>query len=281
MTAASLVPGYVEDKLFVLEDLALALGSTLRGIEAPEPDPERMIAELDALAEALSGEPQLSDAQQAAQAAIGQWLESQGGAATNPAGSVARNLESDLLGNLIDSVGRLERGLRAEAFERDDLPVELLSRWVNEAGEELVEIVPSEDLNDADASARFVADVRAIAPNATGLPVVYEEAAATVTRAFSFALAYAFVIVSLLLIVFLRSIRDAALVLVPIVFAAVLTAGLSVLLWFCRSISRISLRSRCSWGSGSTVEFTWCIACEPSRLPMATSSIRAHRGRFS
>lgn len=230
VTTASLVPDDMEDKLFVLEDLAVALGSTLRGIEASEPDPTRMIGELEALAATLSGELQLSDAQAAAQAAIGQWLDRHGAPGTVPAGPMARTLETDLLGNLVDRVGRLERGLGAEAFQRDDLPFELLSRWVNAAGEELVEIVPSEDLNDAEASARFVADVTAVAPNATGLPVVYEEAAATVTRAFSFALAYAFVIVSLLLIIFMGSVRDAVLVLVPIVFAAALTAGFSVLL---------------------------------------------------
>ncbi|HEY5667028.1 MAG TPA: MMPL family transporter, partial [Gammaproteobacteria bacterium] len=230
VTTASLVPDDMEDKLFVLEDLGLALGSTLRGIEASESDPARMLAELEALADTLSREPQLSAARQTALVAIGQWLDSHRSAGAESEDPVAQTLETDLLGNLVDRVGRLERGLGAEAFERDDLPDELLSRWVNAAGAELVEIVPSEDLNDAEASARFVAAVRSVAPNATGLPVVYEEAAATVTRAFSFALAYAFVIVSLLLIVFMRSVRDAVLVLVPIVFAAVLTAGLSVLL---------------------------------------------------
>jgi hopanoid biosynthesis associated RND transporter like protein HpnN len=230
VTAASLVPGDQTDKLFVLEDLGLVLGSTLSGIQAAEPDPARLIVELEALAEVLARDPSAGEVRQSMRVAIEQWLDYLSTLATDQAEALASTLEHDLVGNLFDRVARLERGLGAEAFGRDDLPDALRSRWINESGAELVEIVPREDLNDAEAAARFVADVRSVAPTATGLPVVYEEAAQTVTRAFTFALAYAFIIVSVLLMIFLRSIRDTVLVLVPIVFAALMTAALSVLL---------------------------------------------------
>jgi len=228
-TALSLVPSAQAEKLFEIEDLAFALGSTLEGFEAGPVNSARLIAELARLTDRLDEIDAPSEAQRALQMAIEEWLDAWRAIGDEQRDVLAETLEVDLLGDLVDQVSRLARGLNAQAFDRNDLPSELLSRWVNAAGQELVEVVPREDLNNNEAAARFVRDVRTVAPNATGLPVVYEEAAATVTRAFSIALAYAFGIVSLLLLLFLRSIRDALFVLVPIVFAAVVTAACSVL----------------------------------------------------
>src|SRR5690606_1461162 len=94
----------------------------------------------------------------------------------------------------------------------------------------LVEISPSENVNDNDAAARFVAAVRSVVPDATGLPVVYEEASRTVVGAFRIALALAVVLVTALLFVFMRSLRDVLLVIAPIGLACVLTIGATVLL---------------------------------------------------
>jgi predicted RND superfamily exporter protein len=65
-------------------------------------------------------------------------------------------------------------------------------------------------------------------PTATGLPVVYQEASATVVAAFERALLYAFVIVSAIIWLVLRNARDTLLVIVPIGLASVLTAALTV-----------------------------------------------------
>jgi uncharacterized protein len=228
-TAASLVPDHQSEKLAIIDDLELVLGSTLADFEPGSADPDRVVTELEALIAAIA-----SRAPGPAAETFGrngrQWLAHWRSLAPSAARLSAQTLDSDLLGNLVEQLGRLERGLDARPFGRADLPSVLLDRWVNASGQELVEIVPREDLNDNEALERFVADVRSVAPSATGLPVVYEEAAATVTRAFAIALAYAFGIVSVLLIFMLKSVRDAVLVLIPIAFAAILTAAVSVLL---------------------------------------------------
>ena len=65
-------------------------------------------------------------------------------------------------------------------------------------------------------------------PTATGLPVVYQEASATVVAAFERALTYAFVMVAAIIWLVLRDLKDTLLVLVPIALATILTAALTV-----------------------------------------------------
>jgi predicted RND superfamily exporter protein len=137
-------------------------------------------------------------------------------------------LDQDLRSSLPQQLTRLARGLEGRPFGRAELPAALALRWINGSGQELIEIVPAEDVNDNAAAARFVTAVRRIVPHATGLPVVYQEASATVVRSFQLALLYAFAMVTLLLVLFLRNFKDTLLVLVPILFSATVTAGMTV-----------------------------------------------------
>jgi predicted RND superfamily exporter protein len=72
--------------------------------------------------------------------------------------------------------------------------------------------------------------VQRIVPTATGLPVVYQEASATVVAAFERALAYAFILVAAIIFIVLRDWKDTLLVLVPIALASLLTAALTVVI---------------------------------------------------
>jgi hypothetical protein len=65
-------------------------------------------------------------------------------------------------------------------------------------------------------------------PTATGLPVVYQEASATVVAAFERALLYAFLMVTAIIWLVLRNVKDTLLVLAPIALASVVTAALTV-----------------------------------------------------
>lgn len=276
-TVASLVPAGQTEKLIVIDDMSLVLGATLAGFGPAEPDAERFTSALEGLIRALGSDtagPGREDFRIAAEA----FLFAARSRDTVGALALAGDAEADVLGNLVDQIGRLERGLHAEAFGRVDLPGELVSRFVNAAGEELVEVTPREDLNDNEAAARFVSDVRSVAPNATGLPVVYEEAAATVTRAFATALAYALGIVSLLLVVFLRNLRDVVLVLIPILFAAVLTAGISVLIGLPLNFANIiALPLLVGVGVDSGIHMVHRMRTEPPSdgNPLHTSTSRA------
>jgi hypothetical protein len=72
--------------------------------------------------------------------------------------------------------------------------------------------------------------VRKVAPHATGLPVVYLESSAAVVRAFLEAFAYALTAITVVLFLTLQRRIDVLLVLLPLLFATVLTgAAITVL----------------------------------------------------
>jgi predicted RND superfamily exporter protein len=139
-------------------------------------------------------------------------------------------LDADIVGNLPLELHRLATALEAQPFGRDALPEALKQRYLGANGKELIEVTPREDVTNNAAARRFVDSVRAIVPRATGLPVVYQEAARTVVDAFQLALVYALVMITALLWIFLRSPKDLLLVIGPILLATGATLGITVLL---------------------------------------------------
>jgi len=227
-TVDALVPNDQEEKLLVLEDLELVMGPGFGDAERKPFDAARLERALVELDRTLDG----GAANGAGTAALGAALDALlPRLADDDAGTRERRLaalDADVVGDLPTELARLERALDAEPFDIDGLPPALAERWVAPDGRYLLEISPTENVNDNAAAQRFVDAVRSVVPNATGLPVVYEEASATVVRAFQFALTYAIALVTLLLYVFLRRTRDVLLVLGPLVFACVVTAAATV-----------------------------------------------------
>ncbi|MCH6588608.1 MAG: flippase-like domain-containing protein [Proteobacteria bacterium] len=82
----------------------------------------------------------------------------------------------------------------------------------------------------ATLSGRFVDAIRTVAPEAAGAPVTITEAGRAVVRAFGEAAAYALVLIVVLLLVRLRSLWDSMMVLAPLMLAALLTVGATVVL---------------------------------------------------
>jgi len=225
-TVDALVPRDQDEKLYVLEDIALVMGPDFADLERGDPEPERLERALAALRAELAphgAAAELADAIDALSAR----LERLDASARREA---LAGLDADLAAGLPGELRRLERALSAEPVDLESLPKPLAERWIAPDGRQLVEVSPRENVNDNDAAARFVAAVRSVVPDATGLPVVYQEASRTVVGAFETALALAAVLVTALLVVFMGSVRDVLLVIAPIGLACVLTVGATVLL---------------------------------------------------
>jgi predicted RND superfamily exporter protein len=97
-------------------------------------------------------------------------------------------------------------------------------------GRALVQITPAGNSADNLTLTRFTAAVRALAPHATGLPIATQEAAKTVAHAFLIAGILALLLVSALLYAVLRSVREVAFTLAPVVLSGFLTLGTCVLI---------------------------------------------------
>lgn len=230
VTVDSLVPDGQDDKTLLLEDLSFVLGPDFARVDEAPFDAAELESAVESLRSTLDARPDPTASERSLLDAAIAWLEAVDDLGDPESFAMLQALDADLRADLPEQLAALEKALQARPFGERELPSELSERWINDRGQTLIEIVPAENVNDDAAAARFVDSVRGVVPKATGLPVVYQEASSTVVRAFSFALFYALVMVIGLLLVFLHDARDTLLVIVPILFAAVVTAGLTVLL---------------------------------------------------
>jgi uncharacterized protein len=223
----SAVPEAQDDKLAVIEDMAIFLTPLL----VPQParpatgTPARGTAAgaLAAAAMTLSATTDDADLARAARrlatalAALVQDPEKL---------ALAEHSLFAWLPRLIDQIGQ---SLLAQPFGVGDLPDAFRARWLAADGRARIEIVPAEDLRDQQARRRFVRAVEAVAPQASGAPVIMTEGGEAVIGAFRQAAATAILAITLLLMALLRNVATVLLVLAPLVLAAVLTVAVTVL----------------------------------------------------
>ncbi|MBN08217.1 MAG: hypothetical protein CMM45_10335 [Rhodospirillaceae bacterium] len=139
-------------------------------------------------------------------------------------------LTSALLGSLPARLTELKLSLEAEAIKIDDIPPGVRDRFIAQDERARVDVYPAGDMSVRSELERFVEDVRAVAPYATGAPVTILEAGNTVVHAFIQAAATSLLLIAGLVILFTGCMRDIVLIILPLAVAAVMTSGASGLL---------------------------------------------------
>jgi hopanoid biosynthesis associated RND transporter like protein HpnN len=125
---------------------------------------------------------------------------------------------------------QMRNALAAQPVNGDSLPQEVKQDWIAKDGQARVQLTAAgTDRSDA-ALARFVAAVRKVVPDATGPAVSAQAAGHTVAMAFVEAGVLALALVSLLLFAVLRSVKEVAFTLAPVVLSGFLTLGTCVLI---------------------------------------------------
>ncbi|WP_295683183.1 MMPL family transporter [uncultured Nevskia sp.] len=236
MTLNSFVPVDQEEKLAILEDLRFALGPQLTDAPAPtEPAVreddyaliEQMRAGLPAYVAAQTGKQ--AEAAKALQDALDGFAAEYGKRDAAGQKALLAGLRANLLGSLPARLAGLKEALKASAVTAADLPPSLIDRWKSADGLYRVQAMPSAVLDNPKDEAAFIAAVQSVAPTATGGPSTQAEAGRSVVEAFQKAFAYSAIVITLLLLVLLRSVIDTLLVLIPLVMAGLLTVAASVL----------------------------------------------------
>ena len=196
LTLQSFVPNDQDKKLAIIADAETLLEPTLDPpeVKAPPSDAETQAALNDA-ADAFLAEDE--------NAAIGKSLK----ALADADAAKRATVESTLLGGL---------NLRQD--------------WISKDGKARVEVRPNGNQNDNHTMRRFAAAVLEVAPDATGTPILIQESAKTIVRAFLQAGALALLLITLTLFFALRRVTDVLVTLVPLVLAGVVTLELTVLL---------------------------------------------------
>jgi hopanoid biosynthesis associated RND transporter like protein HpnN len=139
-------------------------------------------------------------------------------------------LRGVLMDTLPARLQELRRSLEPQPVTLADLPADLVARLQAPGGLQRLEIYPAENVVDPAAMGRFVRAVQAVAPAATGGPVAIVEAGDSVVRSVVQALTIAAVFIVIVLYGVLGTVRDTALVIAPVLLAAVLAVGTVVLL---------------------------------------------------
>ena len=127
------------------------------------------------------------------------------------------------------TLDQLRLTLQAQPVGIADLPKSLVGDWLTADGRARIQLFP-EGGADNTALRHFTRAVRAVAPTASGLPISTQEAARTIADAFVQAGILALVAVALLLLAVLRSLRETAFTLAPVVLSGFLTLGSCVLI---------------------------------------------------
>ncbi|HSA66195.1 MAG TPA: MMPL family transporter, partial [Methyloceanibacter sp.] len=223
-TLKSFVPDMQDEKLATIADAADLLGPTL---DAPEADPTPTDAEAQsALNEAAYAFSALPD--QSADAASHKMASSLKALAdADPARRAA--VADALLGGLYVQLNEIRTSLHPERITLDALPDDLRRDWIAVDGRARIEVRPEGSQNDNAAMRRFATAVLAVAPEATGTPILIQESADTIVRAFFQAATLALISITVILFLALRRVSDVLVTLVPLLLAGVVTLELTVL----------------------------------------------------
>lgn len=217
--AASLVPGEQERKLPRMERLSQRLAGLPEretAIKLPTPDEAVMMRNLRALAaEVTSAAPcvALLDEQTSAE-------RTRALAAFNQAWA----------GAIWDQLHRLRQTTTPRPITVDDLPIEIRERMIGSSGKWLVRAYASENLWEPSALARFVEQIRAVDPEATGKPFGTLEGLRSMTTGYLHAGLYALLAIMVVLAIDFRSSRCVLLALLPLGMGMLLALGVMRLL---------------------------------------------------
>ncbi len=234
LTVNDFVPGDQDEKLAILEDVAMFLApAPAADGSVPAPEMEEQLEALHSLHSQLArllrdgGDEELLNSARRLLAVLAPLLEK---AATGEVGAATvATLEESLLGSLPAQLSMLERAVNVGPISIEKLPSGLLARMVSADGAALVRISPREDLNDNDALERFVTSVVGVVPEATGSARTIYENGRVAVDAFQQALVAAVVVIAILLLVIWRTFGETLLVMAPLALASVMTTAIAVL----------------------------------------------------
>jgi hopanoid biosynthesis associated RND transporter like protein HpnN len=228
-TAASFVPADQDAKRRIIEETAAQLGPALEppNGEAALDDAAlgAAFADLRRTSAALaSAAPSGSDvARQAGRfaAALDAFARTRG---AEPAS--LRELDGALASGILPLLADLKQRLQVPGpVSLSDLPPELRRDWLSPDGRARVQVLPATDISSPEALETFAGRVLAVAPEATGTPVIVTEAGNAIVQAFMQAIAYTAIAIALVIAFVRRRVSDVVLVLAPLALASLWTVA--------------------------------------------------------
>jgi len=231
VTVRSLVPSEQRAKLAMIDTMGLLLGPVADGSDVkPAPTAAERRRSFDTFLNTLKAMRASGDAGPLAPsihrlaAALAAFKSRRG---LSDASLLA--LKHALIGTIGTTLADLHLALSARPVTLADVPKALRERYMTANGRARVEIIPKQDITDMRRLRAFVEQIRTVAPNVTHDPVNILEGGKVVIRAFQLATGLALIAVICLIALSCRRLRDAVLVLVPVVLAGLWTVAIATL----------------------------------------------------
>lgn len=229
------MPSDQEEKLAVIEDMAMVLGSQARSFPAliydsnPVPGITDLIAAIDQKSAQEKGGRSLEILKNFRKELEGLLLELSN--RQNPDRRMfVEKVQTSLIGTLPTAMNELYASFNAREVTLADLPADIKDRWLSKNGFYRIQIFPKKDLNNLADLREFIVKVQAVAPETTDLPVMYWESMKEVLAAFKEAITIALITIALLLyIIRRRSVADTLLVMTPLILAGLFTMASTAL----------------------------------------------------
>jgi hopanoid biosynthesis associated RND transporter like protein HpnN len=228
----SLIPTDQNEKLAIISDLSLVMGTQLLNFPPPGNDGASVavINQLHAAVQKALASGGNGAVLHPLEQALTRFEARLTAADDTARQSLLNRLQASLLNPLPAVIGDLALSLSAQTITLQSLPADLVERWLSPEGLYRLQIFPKKDLNDLENLREFIKAAQAVDSNVTDLPVTYLESMNEVITAFQEAFAIAFIATTLILLLVLRSLKDTLLVLLPLMLASLFTAASTVLM---------------------------------------------------
>ncbi len=222
LTANSFVPTHQRAKLAIIAQMAMIVPPfSIHPDRARPPSAARIRASLRHLQRSLQAfvaarvHGRTVTAARALDAALGSYLARYG---HNEAALLG--LQRRVIGTLPWQLASLQEALNAQPVTLQSLPAGLRQQFISADGQARVEVFSSLNLNHNRNIVRFAHDVARVAPDAVGPPVLLVQGGHAVVEAFREATAISFILITVVLLLTLRSLADALTILAPLILAA-------------------------------------------------------------
>jgi len=135
-----------------------------------------------------------------------------------------------LIPGFVTMLDQIRNSMQPQPISIATLPPEVVREWQTPDGRARISISPKGDSNDIAVLERFITAGIKTAPDVTGTAISLQAGGRAVVGAFIDAGAISFVVITGLLLVALRRVRDVAITMAPIVLTGLLTMGTCVLI---------------------------------------------------
>lgn len=266
VSVETFAPEDQDDKLAMIRKSAQAVLPALSAPKRPAPSDKENLSELSDLQDML----EIAESQNPPEPVV---RFSKAIAALTKATPAQREAaQTALFANFHVLVDKLRLSLEPTKTSVAQLPNYIRRDWMTPDGRARIEVFPRGDSNDNEVLAKFATAVRAVAPQATGAPITVVEAGQTIVRSFLKAGFLAFVAIFAILYIAMRSVKDVALALGPLVLAGIMSLQAAQLLGMSLDFANI-IALPLMFGVGVAFHIYYLIAWRKGVADMLASSL--------